>query len=765
MKRNSFCKNMFRRTAVGFMTGVLCLSLGGSSYKTDVIAIDDESSVVMVTENHELPIAYADGDFSGENSHSEQESSGVVNSDTEDYSFNIYEIVPEYGCGYFGYLIGGCESIYPSADPFDKGAVAKSKVRAAQYMDALCNLNPGGNNGRVNNLNLGIDDGGKWHFGIWYNQKVKGFYERVEDNKGVYKYVDASEANGSINSVNMKSRATNESGNYNFVWNYGVPDSSRTIITQKNQISGMKVGEVIYLDSYTKNIYCNNESFLTLFYSEGKDSTGSTETIRRLSAEIDGVTQTVDGTNGAYKIKSEDSRTVERERDNKKIVDAWKQANGISVFVKTAADFSDDDLNNADLIIISPGAPKNDIVSYYNLMNDTEFSNKAYSSSNDLSWKQVLDIYDHVVNKQDVAIGMCKANFGTLKNADLNIAKLQWLLYSVKQNNVNKWHDGSGREFFNDIIYEPELGYTGACNDYVRLTADKVSYKDGGGNWRERKDWWKIDDPNPFNECFLCRNTDHDLAGRYGITTDNSMEKGQFSNMMLFETDTEMTKIGYSDGYFKNILKSRVKAKHSISTTKLYYLSMDILNGDSKPYGVDANASNKILYVNEYELTPRADGKYTKEIPIHFRVFTNTGVGISEVEVYKGAAKVDENTRDIVRDNDGKPIGTLVARYTDDDIDDMLTLVDNDPPEQRSVTNSTGTVIGTVTVEEYEDAERKSDGSVKKDSIKVDIKNADLMSGSKYNQITNIVVVVTNEYGKSVADSIRIVKRNFFSLN
>ena len=735
---------------------------------TDIQSVAEFNSSVLrgdyvITENHLIDKAMADGQFDGENSQSEQIGTGNISSGNGGKAINIYEIVPEYGNAYFGYLIGGCESIYPPVNAFDQDAVEESKVRAVAYMDALCNKNPGSNNNKPYNFDLQIDNEGVRHFGFYKDKEVEGYYERVSGGTGLYSYVDAIENSGYITNVEMKSKATGESLNYNFEWHYGAPDSSKNVITEKNKIGSMKVGDVIYLKNYKKNVYGNNESFLTLFFSEGKTDADSSGTVKQLNAIVGGSTKYVDGNNGVYGIQnnSQERHIYSEYTSNKAVVDSWKQSNSINVFVRTPKDLSDRDIDNADLLLFNPGG-KSNVVAMYNVMNGTSHSTASFGSgSSDLTFDQVVKIYDHVVNKQDLSIAMCKANFGTLKNSNLNIGKLQWMLYSLT--NTTEWRWGSAREFFNDVLFDRNP--SSSLSEYVKMYEDRVEYNKDG-NWQTQYNWWQISDYwNQFRKYFLLGDTSNDFTGSYDINLVNDPQKGQYKNMIIFENDTQLTMSNYSASLFKDMLMSHVEANHTTTASELFYLSMDILNGDSKSKvsGGVANAGNKVLYVNEYEMRPdipKPGRTYTEQIPIHIRIFSSHD--IKNVKVYKNAS-VNPATKDVLTNSDTK----LLYEYQgDSDLNSLLPI--KETGIKKTVKNKSGTETE-ITVTKFEDAQRDvTGGNVIDGSVKINIPYTELKKPSPsrgYNRNTSIVVVVTNIGNKSVADSINIVYRSFFDLN
>ncbi len=742
-------KNIFieNHRTIRIIAGVLiaCLALADTALYIRCAGSEmgTKEDFLEITEEHDLAVAYADGEFSGENSQSEQIKSGSVEGDSSGISLNIIEIVPEYGNGYFGYLAGGCESLCPSpTDIKDKNEIEEFHAKALEYMDAACNLNPGSNNNKPFNFDLQMDNDGVKHFGFRKDQEVEGYYERVADGTGVYAFVKAD----NINKVEMKSKATGENLSYNFDWHYGAPDSSKTRITDTKKIKKMKVGEVIYFSKYKKNVYGNNEVFLTMYYNEGKDSTTSDENGSRLSADIDGHKVTVDGTRGVYDIfNNNQERFIQGEySNNKKVVDAWKSTNDVNVFVRTPDDLSDTDIENADFIIFNIGAPSENIVKLYNNMNKKSYQKKTYDGTNDFTWSQVLKIYEHVVNKQDLAIAMCRHDNG--KNQNMNMYKLFVMIYGMVGNGSNEC--GSAREVFNDIV--EGLHPTDSIN-IVKVTESDLRYSDYIDGYMHKDDWWNLGDSTL--KYVLLRGLNSTMDSRYSYVTYYQKDPniGQYRNSIVFEGNTQMTSTAYSTNYFRSMFKKRVKAEHKKTAPEPYYISMDILNGDSKPNGTVSNATNKVLYVNEYELKP---GR-TEEIPIHIRVYSSHD--LDSVVVYKNA-KVDPVTKEIDPSHPGTPVSGL-EYTTAAQISNLM----NDMGEENKTVDSGGSPVQ-ISVHKYEDADRDANDEVTLVKLMLPVSELKDDSGH-FRTNTNIAVVVTNKFGKEVADSIKVVKRNFFNLN
>ena len=491
----------------------------------------------------------------------------------------------------------------------------------------------------------------------------------------------------------------------------------------------------------------------------GKKDANSQETVKLLSA--DG--KTVDGNNGVYSIQNNSQqRYINSEYSgNKAVVESWKQSNSINVFVRTPQDLSDKDIDNADLLLFNPGG-KSNVVNMYNVMNGTNHLAASFGSgSSDLTFEQVINIYDHVVNKQDLSIAMCKANFGTLKNNSLNIGKLQWMLYSLT--NTTEWKWGSSREFFNDVLVG--LNPSSSIYEYVKMYDDRVEYY-YNGNWQTQYNWWQITDYwNQFRKYFLLGGSSDDFSGSYDINLVNDPQKGQYKNMIIFENDTQLTMSNYSASLFKDMLMSHVEANHTTTASELFYLSMDILNGDSKSKvsGGVANAGNKVLYVNEYEMRPdipEPGRTYTEQIPIHIRIFSSHD--IKNVKVYKNAS-VNPATKEVLK-NDATKL--LYDYSSESELNSLLPI--KEVGIKKTVKNDSGTETE-ITVTKFEDAERdETSGDVIDGSVKINIPYTELKKPSPsrgYNRNTSIVVVVTNIGNKSVADSINIVYRSFFDLN
>ena len=730
-------------------TLIICaLSVDAMMYIVSSFDIEStEDDIVM--EIHELEKAYADGQFGGENSHSEQPDYGYIDTPSPGKSINIYEIVPEYGNGQFGYLVGGSEPICPPVSAFDNTKIEEYKEKAKEYMDAVVNLYPGktsGNGDEAFNFTQ-IDNEGVRHFGYFKDETVEGYYERVSEG-GLFSYVSATGSSSSITNVEMKSKATGDDANYNFRWHYGAPPDKTKIFNDAKNINKMSVGQVIYLNNTKRNQYANNETFLTMFYSEGKPDKNTDGSGKLLHAKVEGIERFVDGKNGQYEINNNDKeRYITKKNTNSNgvdiinIVDSWKQSNGVNVFVRTPKDLKEEDIDNADILIFSPKA-KGDAVTIYNRLNGTNHSSNNYSSDNDISFDMVTKIYDRVVNKQDLIIAMCKSSFSTLKDNNMNIGKLQWMLYSLKGND-NHW--GSGREFFNEII--GSLNVTNAF-DYVEIIEDSVKHKKDNMQWKDSwNTWWRINDyDNDFYPCFL-----KDIPHNTNVTGfDNDPGKGRYKNMMIFESDTQFNYSNYSAKMFREMFMDHVEASHSETANKAYYLSMDILNGDSREAGSISDAKNKVLYVNEYELEPInpvyrvEEKKYTSVIPIHIRVYSSLDLNSLEVSI-----KEDSDT--------------IINADSEENLTKYLPMDFRFSPDLKSFIDKDNNSVSVETTR-YEDLKRNDEGK-EVETIEIPCSKLKNSSGTNYRKNTTVEVTVTDKKGHSATDSIKIVKRDFFMLN
>ena len=81
-------------------------------------------ALTVITEEHELEPAYADGIFDGENSSGENKNDDIVESAEGKSLFNILEILPTERKAVVGFSIGGCE-------PFEQ---AKGLKRGEEYI-------------------------------------------------------------------------------------------------------------------------------------------------------------------------------------------------------------------------------------------------------------------------------------------------------------------------------------------------------------------------------------------------------------------------------------------------------------------------------------------------------------------------------------------------------------------------------------------------------------------------------------------------------
>lgn len=123
---------------------------------------------------------------------------------------------------------------------------------------------------------------------------------------------------------------------------------------------------------------------------------------------------------------------------NSKAVQDWEAANHkIKLSVRTPNDISDTDIEAADLIII--GWPNDGGFKNANLLSNAirkRTGTSSYSSSNDLTFGQVVSIYKKVVS-EEAAIA-APSGLGGLGGGETNLSKLFMMLFCVQNDNVTK---------------------------------------------------------------------------------------------------------------------------------------------------------------------------------------------------------------------------------------------------------------------------------------------------------------------------------------
>ena len=390
---------------------VLSVSVIGRLSKIDFDYTDKEHKAV-VTSKEELEQVLADGHFNGKDSDSDIPASDFVPlPNIGKHKFNILEIVPSKGMGTIGFTIEGWEPV----DCDD------AQMRLA-YLDAFANPCPG--DGNNNNFNGGRSSGQQAinNFNVSLNGaldlrtyvKSTGYYKYVGKGNGVYSKSTSSDAMVSIYYENKLDNNIKGTGNRDYIWAAGAPDPNelkpedvRVSLTEWYNGQSITVEDTQY-----RNELKNNDLFI-------KRSLGQSD------------------------------------------VEAWKEEHVISLVTRPIADVSVEDIDDADLIIINEGT--NDettrCLELYNILNkpldnSVPYSKEAFSQECDFEkFDRVVEIYDRVVRKEDVAIvSTFKQGLGNGKWVDTNLKKLLHMLYFVKKDVNGTDIAGAGRDMFMDYM-------------------------------------------------------------------------------------------------------------------------------------------------------------------------------------------------------------------------------------------------------------------------------------------------------------------------
>lgn len=396
-------------------------------------------------EEHELEEAYADGDYKDSNSNYAHDREGDVTSVIDKTVVNVLEIVPSEGLAQVGYTVAGCE---PLGDT--------DEMREA-ILDGLFNMCPGSANEQYNNwpkLNdLAMNNNNSFKAMGYTEKEYPGCYKYVGNGNGVYSLGTMSDAvkykDGYVDDVimiskyydNYKEQSTKKN---DYIWIYG--DSNQSRKTTKEQLESN--GDIYISHNYRKK-YFNNEEFLSVLYSD------STTTSARGVGGVDGV-------KGIYDFKKNGDQLtnfVTVANGNYDKIAEWRKTHDVNVVTRTPKTLKDEDISTADIIIMcaceSDGS-YNKSLDIYNLVNGTSVTKDQFSASNDITWNQVIEIYERVVIKQDVAF-LASENCSAGNNFDTNIRKLMCMLFFIIDNHTyDAGNDpdrmGSGREMFMDFM-------------------------------------------------------------------------------------------------------------------------------------------------------------------------------------------------------------------------------------------------------------------------------------------------------------------------
>lgn len=404
------------------------------------------SKNTVITEEHVLEEAMADGKYDGNSSDSANTINSIidVNDEIGKSLFNILEIVPTEAKAVVGYTVGGCE-------PFDKAKGLKSgdeyivtpQQMKTAYMDAFINPTPGSSNAKnwdYLNTNIGtINSKMAENSGYWDAEKnqyiqeigLNPFAFEAVDAKGYYKKV------GEAYGVFAKGETDNgDQKMYSKFYNY---DSSKKYeyIFVYDEDGDPKKGD-INVTNHKRIKYINNEKFIRDVFE--KDS---------LEAALE-----------------------------------WKEDHSIEVVVRTPMSVSLDDIESADVIIVNSGINMDyyrNAVEMYNITHGAtsqtdkdkgkdvvfdlnhDFTDIYDSNGNYLAsgFEKVVRIYERVVVREDVAfIGSRNCINGY--NFETNMHKLMGMLFFVNKIEEGTEKEFAGRDIFMNYIkrYVDEPGTT-----------------------------------------------------------------------------------------------------------------------------------------------------------------------------------------------------------------------------------------------------------------------------------------------------------------
>ncbi len=425
---------------------IACIGLADASLylRYAQTAVDDS---YIVTEEHELETALADGNYSGNGSDSENGDEGSVEIAEGKRLFNILEIYPTEKKGIVGYTIGGCEPF--NVDEVKEGnrvTVTKQQMKMA-VMDALVNPNPGSSNGNdqniVNNntlakylkdINEKIKEGGSTYpFTFEHSKTYNGYYKYVGGNKGFYCIDNKKTASQKVTSRFYDTSSPKRTDfDYIFIYDEATSDSKDVPVTGEKRIR-----------------YINNEKFI-------KDWMGKS---------------------GAA-------------------AQAEKQKYEFEVTTRTPRSVTIEDIERADLILVND-AYKNDYFKFalelqnklYGQPTDKDNGLHFYSPENDGNIKRgnrldfddfekVIRIYERVVLREDVAFvaekTCCTGYYGgEIQKINTNMRKLMFMLFYVQSGSVKQ----KGRDVFTDF-FKRYTSQPGEIFAYGKNGAPNVTYYD-----------------------------------------------------------------------------------------------------------------------------------------------------------------------------------------------------------------------------------------------------------------------------------------------
>lgn len=252
------------------------------------------------------------------------------------------------------------------------------------------------------------------------------------ENSGTYDPVyrcyaldrDSAIENVIMQSIYSSNYSPSDGLDYGWVW---VNEPHDPILGKDFTYGSYKQGDVIALKNYWRANVVNNE-LLKLFVFQ-KDAEKYTD---------DGK---IDVKHGVW-----DESSQSYNQKNKSAIDRFDENIKINFIVKAPSEVNNDDITNADFILFEStveGASQYNFKEFYAPYTRSAVSEARYSESNDLTFSQVLQIYDQIVCSKRTAIacpctGMPELKKDSNPNVPLNIAKMWFMLYGTVDKNITR---------------------------------------------------------------------------------------------------------------------------------------------------------------------------------------------------------------------------------------------------------------------------------------------------------------------------------------
>ena len=796
MKKKTINNKIIKKLVAGTLAIFLSLTLtSGLSVFDNEGGMDPDPGLydVIITEEHELPIAYADGKYNGEGSNSAIGGEGTYETKGgKKRSFNILEIVPDKRMALIGYSIAGCEPVSQA----DLDAMVNKEPGSSEYPNVSA---PEFNGRKIGDIAM---NNSKTSAMYYYADHMNGYYEYVGEEEGVYSFVkvldkqeiyqdddEEGDQDYYVKDVQMLSKYyDNSKTGYNYIW---VEDDSlesfdKESIDHKTKLSevssGENTGEKIYVYNHYKNKYVNNELFLCL-----------------MSNLIDGIDHSMGIYTGGNRNDPFHPSPKVGESANFGKVEEWRKTNTVTVVTKDPQTITVKDVDNADFIIINNTTTDGSYQYAYDMMvyasDDDSPLKDTFGGANDISVDVMKRIYKHVVIDEDVAIAVSQHVANSPSDTKINTARLGCMLFFIQKKDVELKNGdtvcGTGRDFFKNLLFDYGKIDPNSNEKYINNNVDIVGghpvtdylYIDDNGKLISTGDaritmddnHWELNNYNfPFDWLWhedlalryhygykdYWRNNKHyqlncNGEGYYELSNSGTLTGrffGKFRNQ-IFYNETYSLFSDQNDGAsallsINSYVRDKILLKEHLvdsdeTVMKNYFLSMNIVNGDSmtpelRTGSFDVNR-NKTLYINKYELSKLVTIPINIEIvtsdPITSITVTKTnrdGTKIKDIDVYSsetGILKDGGSLKDASH-------ATLTIN------DDKTKYVDGKPEDCKKVNNIVDYYKYTL-------------------SGSIELNKEEFIRGAN----NTIKVEVTNELGMSERDLITIVTRDFFNLN